>query len=393
LREEIARGGMGAIHAARDLTLNREVAVKVLRDEFRTDPKHARRFVTEGQITGQLQHPAIPPVHDLGTLPDGCPFLAMKLIRGRTLADLLSERAEPQADQGRFIAVFEQICQAVGYAHSRGVVHRDLKPQNVMVGAFGEVQVMDWGLAKILPGEAGLPPPPSEWPVTAPPDGAQTGAGSILGTPAFMPPEQAGGDASRVDKRADVFGLGAMLAVILTGSPPYVGANARAVVAMAARGDLAAAFTRLEGSGADPALVALAKQCLARDPADRPADAGAVAAATAAFRERAEERAKRAELELEKRRLRKIEVVGRWRTMVLTLVGVGLMLVWSSYAVLSLPLGAVLAGYAGIMGLLAFLGFWLIGGPQRAAGYRLSDLWARGRAEQVASADRPCDKR
>src|SRR5262245_63094348 len=110
----------------------------------------ARRFADEARITAQLQHPAIPPVHEVGTLPDGRPFLAMKLIKGQTLDALLASRPEPSVERGRFVAVFEQLCQAVAYAHAHGVIHRDLKPSNVMVGAFGEVQVMDWGLAKVL---------------------------------------------------------------------------------------------------------------------------------------------------------------------------------------------------------------------------------------------------
>jgi serine/threonine protein kinase len=150
LREEIARGGMGAVYVAIDRTLGRQVAVKLLQSRFDAGSAVARRFVDEAHIAGQLQHPGIPPIHDLGTLPDGRPFLAMKLIKGQTLDDLLDERTDPGADRGRFIAVFEQVCQAVAYAHARRVIHRDLKPQNIMVGAFGEVQVMDWGLAKVL---------------------------------------------------------------------------------------------------------------------------------------------------------------------------------------------------------------------------------------------------
>src|SRR5581483_2881857 len=150
LREEIARGGMGAVFAARDAALARDVAVKVLQERFAADPTVAGRFLDEARITAQLQHPGIPPVHDVGTLPDGRPFLAMKLIKGETLDRRLAGRADPSAGRGRFLAVFEQICQAVAYAHSRGVIHRDLKPANVMVGAFAEVQVMDWGLAKVL---------------------------------------------------------------------------------------------------------------------------------------------------------------------------------------------------------------------------------------------------
>src|SRR5262249_23148176 len=139
---------------ATDPALNREVAVKVIRTAFRKSMAAVRRFNDEAAITGQLQHPGIPPVHEVGTLPDGSPFLAMKLIKGRTLDEQLRNRPDPAADRGRFVAIFEQVCQAVGYAHAHRVIHRDLKPANVMVGAFGEVQVMDWGLAKVLSGAA-----------------------------------------------------------------------------------------------------------------------------------------------------------------------------------------------------------------------------------------------
>src|SRR5262245_27100474 len=148
--DEIARGGMGIVYRATDTVLGREVAVKVLSDRFDADSTAARRFADEARIAGQLQHPPVPPVHDLGTLPDGRPFLAMKLIKGQTLDALLRDCPDPAQARGRFVAVFEQVCQAVGYAHAHEVIHRDLKPANVMVGAFGEVQVMDWGLAKHL---------------------------------------------------------------------------------------------------------------------------------------------------------------------------------------------------------------------------------------------------
>src|SRR5262245_44244382 len=146
---EVGRGGMGVVYRARDLSLDRDVAVKLLQDDFPADSPVARRFADEARITAQLQHPGIPPVHDLGTLPDGRPFLAMKLIKGSTLDHLLAARPDPAHGRGRFMAAFEQVCQAVGYAHAHAVIHRDLKPANVMVGAFGEVQVMDWGLAKV----------------------------------------------------------------------------------------------------------------------------------------------------------------------------------------------------------------------------------------------------
>jgi serine/threonine protein kinase len=155
LGEEIARGGMGVIHRATDTVLGREVAVKVLQEKYAPDSGMARRFADEARITGQLQHPNIPAVHDLGFLTNGRPFLAMKLIKGETLEVLLKRRADPSDDRGRFVAAFEQVCQAVAYAHAHDVIHRDLKPSNVMVGAFGDVQVMDWGLAKVLDRERG----------------------------------------------------------------------------------------------------------------------------------------------------------------------------------------------------------------------------------------------
>jgi serine/threonine protein kinase len=140
---EVGRGGMGVVYRARDLSLDRNVAVKLLQDGYPADSPIARRFADEARITAQLQHPGIPPVHDLGTLPDGRHFLAMKLIKGSTLDHLLAGRPDPAHGRGRFVAAFEQVCQAVGYAHAHDVIHRDLKPSNVMVGAFGEVQVMD----------------------------------------------------------------------------------------------------------------------------------------------------------------------------------------------------------------------------------------------------------
>src|SRR5262249_27901612 len=141
------------------------------------------------------------------------------------------QRTDPSAERGRLLAIFEAVCQSVGYAHAHRVIHRDLKPANVMVGAFGEVQVMDWGLAKVLgrgapaTAEALAMGETEAWTQVspAPETGSHTQAGSLIGTPAFIPPEQAIGEIDKVDERSDVFGLGALLAVILTGKPPYVG--------------------------------------------------------------------------------------------------------------------------------------------------------------------------
>jgi serine/threonine-protein kinase len=154
------------------------------------------------------------PVYELGRFPDDRPFFTMKLVKGQTLAELLSRRSTPGDDLPRFLSVFEQVCQTVAYAHAHGVIHRDLKPANVMVGSFGEVQVMDWGLAKVLVREA----VPEEGPTairTARADSGSDGswAGTVLGTLAYMPPEQAKGEVESLDERADVFGLGAILCV------------------------------------------------------------------------------------------------------------------------------------------------------------------------------------
>ena len=215
LLEEVGRGGMGVVYRARDLTLGRDVAVKLLAEGYSLDSPAAQRFLSESRITGQLQHPGIPAVHQVGSLPDGRPFLAMKLIKGCTLEAILKDRSDPSAQRGRLLAVFEAVCQAVGYAHAHQVIHRDLKPANVMVGSFGEVQVMDWGLAKVL-GEEGAAPAANSatseatraWTEVGPtPEaGSHTQAGSLVGTPAFIPPEQAAGELAKVDERADVFG-------------------------------------------------------------------------------------------------------------------------------------------------------------------------------------------
>jgi serine/threonine-protein kinase len=236
LLDRIGRGGMGEVYRGKDPALGRDLAVKVLQPELRGDDDAQRRFEQEARVTGALQHPNIVPVHNLGRLPDGRMYFTMKLVRGRTLTQLLAE----EKGSGRLpelLGVFEKVCQAVAFAHSRGVIHRDLKPSNVMVGAFGEVQVMDWGLAKVLPrdGEAAK-------------GGVEFGSGDTVrrvgttgstaddrrtgtvGTPAYMPPEQARGAGDEVDERADVFGLGAILCEVLTGRPPYTGATVEAIL-------------------------------------------------------------------------------------------------------------------------------------------------------------------
>ncbi|WP_148590688.1 serine/threonine-protein kinase [Aquisphaera giovannonii] len=301
---EIARGGMGIVYRVRDGAFDRELALKVVlsRDP---GPVMRSRFVEEARVTGRLQHPGIPPVHEIGELDDGRPYYTMKLIDGRTLEDLLAARPDPRHDPAHFLSIFEAICQTLGYAHARGVVHRDMKPSNIMVGAFGEVQVMDWGLAKVL-ARPGHPPGPSDASAGYT-EGAGKGdgddaaggrslAGDVLGTPAYMPPEQALGQVDRVDERSDVFALGAILCEILTGAPPYVDRPGYFAHRQAARADLGAAMSRLAGCGAEDELVDLARRCLAADPSARPRDAEAVAEAVASHQESMQDRLRAAEL-------------------------------------------------------------------------------------------------
>lgn len=310
LLERIGQGGMGVVYRARDTALERNIAIKVLQEQYAPGSREAARFLDESRITGQLQHPSIPPVHQVGTLPDGRPFLAMKLIQGQTLGELLDARQSPEEDRGRFLAIFEQVCQAMAYAHSHGVIHRDLKPSNAMVGAFGEVQVMDWGLAKLLDSTPTTIRPSDDTTdsvsVTDPEatiDDRQvedaesrTQAGDVMGTPSYMPPEQARGEIGLVDRRADVFSLGGILCVLLTGKPPYTGRRSIDVLRQAMAGEMSEAFTRLDGCSADRELVTLCRRCLASDPADRPRDAAEVAEILSAHLEAVEERARQAEL-------------------------------------------------------------------------------------------------
>src|SRR5262245_5206265 len=372
LLEEVGAGGMGVVYRAREIALDRDVAVKFLRDRYPGNSPAARRFLNEARITGQLQHPAIPPVHHIGTLPDGRPFLAMKLIRGETLAELIATAPTANSPGSvHFVQVFAQVCLGVAYAHSRGVIHRDLKPANVMVGAFSEVQVMDWGLAKVLTPSRRSEPPSAEIQselvqgvdpdvTTDQPsaDGATdslTVAGRSMGTPAYMPPEQARGDLDLVDCRADVFALGGILCAVLTGRPPYTGRRSAEVLQKAVAVGVGGAMSRLDSCGGDAELVALCKRCLAADRDARPRDAGEVATAVTAHLAAAEERARQAELHSVR-----VEEQRKRRRVQRTLVG----------AVFGL---LVAAGFG-----VALASLW-----QQAEGARDRAEWAQGEAESA----------
>jgi serine/threonine protein kinase/tetratricopeptide (TPR) repeat protein len=284
LLDEIARGGMGTIFRAHDPDLGRDVAVKVLHHAHLGQPELRQRFAEEAHITGRLHHPGVVPVYETGQLSDQRPYFTMKLVKGQTLARLLAERRPGhRTDLTRWVKMFAQVCQTMAHAHARGVIHRDLKPANVMVDVSGHVQVMDWGLAKVLASRERERPEEASDTAENEPDRARqssvpaTRPGVVLGTPAYMPPEQAQGEIERLDARCDVFGLGAILCEILTGQPPYTAGDAAGVLRRAAQADLTDAFARLDRCGADAALVALAKRCLAPDPEARPRDAGVLA--------------------------------------------------------------------------------------------------------------------
>jgi eukaryotic-like serine/threonine-protein kinase len=210
IEREIAQGGMGRVFTGRDRRLGRPVAVKVLLDR---NPALARRFEREARVAARLQHPAIVTVYDAGFWPTGEPYLVMKHVLGRSLEKVISE-AETLEDRLALLPHVITAADALAYAHDQGIVHRDLKPSNVIVGAFGETVVIDWGLAKDLrldEADEPLPEAPAR-------QGELTQAGAVLGTPAYMAPEQAAGHA--ITARADVYALGAMLYHTLAGHPP-----------------------------------------------------------------------------------------------------------------------------------------------------------------------------
>jgi serine/threonine protein kinase len=216
---EHGRGGIGVVRRARDRRLDREVVIKELQ---RDSPEARRRFEREMRLTARLQHPGVVPVHECGRWPDGSPFYVMKLVEGRSLKELIAACVTLDERLG-LVPHVTAVADAIAYAHAKRIIHRDLKPSNVIVGAFGETIVIDWGLAKDLDDEDDDLVPDALQGRSGDGSGELTASGQVMGTPAFMPPEQAeGGD---VDERADVYALGAILYTLLTGETPYPGAS------------------------------------------------------------------------------------------------------------------------------------------------------------------------
>jgi serine/threonine protein kinase len=251
----LGRGGMGTVYRARDRELDRDVALKVI------GPMEGDGTVTrlrnEARVLARLEHPGLVPVHDFGTLPDGRVFYVMRLVRGQRL----DEHARQERSLPARLRLFERVCEAVAFAHAQGVLHRDLKPANVMVGPFGEVLVLDWGLAKLVEQR-----PTAGWPASGPIEPAgpavaladaptRTQPGTVLGTPGYMAPEQARGEVDRLDQRADVYALGAMLRFLL----------------------------EVHGQPAPRALHAIAAKAAAADPAERYGSVARLAADVSRF--------------------------------------------------------------------------------------------------------------
>ena len=269
VRGLLGRGGMGEVREVRDVDLERTLAMKVLPGErLGADGSRQRhRFLEEAQVTGQLDHPGIVPIHELGVDPDGCPFFTMRRVQGKDLSEILSDpSAEADWSTPRALQVLQRVAETVAFAHSKGIVHRDLKPANIMLGPYGEVYVMDWGLAKQVgvdqPGGGPASQVPGE--VDSP-----TLAGDILGTPSYMSPEQAGLLDGELGPLSDVYSLGAMLYELLTGHAPYQDTprNSRQVLAGLAMGPPLPLEELAPGVAAE--LAAICNKAMAREPKDR----------------------------------------------------------------------------------------------------------------------------
>ncbi len=258
---EIGRGGMGRIHPATDRNLLRHVALKRLDRDLAKVPMYKDGFIAEAQMTGQLEHPNIVPVHELAVSDEGVPYFTMKLVQGMNFDDWLRAPERPPGSTARLedgLEIFLKVCDAVAYAHHRGVIHRDLKPENVMVADFGQTYLMDWGLSRLSR--------------TKPASGArsQMEAPGPVGTPTHMAPEQAGGNPHEMDERSDVFGLGAILYEIVSGKMPYGEArDVDSVLERAREGQVVPIDVACMGIGVSKRIRSIVDKAVAPNPADR----------------------------------------------------------------------------------------------------------------------------
>ncbi len=339
---EIAQGTVGTVYRGRDNDIGREVALKVLLEEHLGSPEVLQRFIEEAQIGGQLQHPGILPVYELGLREDGRPYFAMRLVKGETLGARMERRTDLLENQRALLTAFREVCRAITYAHAHGVIHRDLKPSNILLGNFGEVLVVDWAFARVLPRGSAAHKRRGEKAgkdvtVISTVGKGDTSADSVVGlpvgTPGYMPPEQAMGRIEDIDEQSDIFSLGAVLCQILTGEPAYTGSNTERVAA-AKRAKLDEAQARLASCKADKRLVKICSQCIEPLPKDRPRSVEALAEAVAASLTASEGSAHRAQLYAiqaqaeaeEQRRSRRQTVVVLGVILGMILLGVGVLL-------------------------------------------------------------------
>ncbi len=293
----LGSGGFGEVRLVHDRVLGRDVAMKILRPGLDASPELRARFLAEIQLTASLSHPGIVAVHDAGELPDGQLWYTMPEVRGRTFRAVIDVafRKAPQVSRRRLLDLYARACEAVAYAHGKGVIHRDIKPENIMIGEHGEVLIMDWGIARAAGAPSSIPAPS----LLGAGEGAEAAAaralawnplrtapGAVLGTPAYMPPEQARGEVHRHSSATDVYALGALLLQILTGKPPEVGRRfweaSASVQEQIAKLD--------EDPDIPPDLALICRRAMAPDPALRYPDAGALAAEIVAFLDGAQRR-------------------------------------------------------------------------------------------------------
>jgi hypothetical protein len=259
LFEALGRGGMGHVHPATDRNLLRHVALKRLDKAYASKSFYRDAFIAEAQITGQLEHPNIVPVHELAIDENGVPYFTMKLVQGSSFDRWLRQHPPGTLERiERGIEILIKVCDAVAYAHHRGVIHRDLKPANIMVGDFGQVYLMDWGLAKLIRSDP------------ASGKGALMNAPGPVGTPDYMAPEQARGNPQDADERSDVFGLGALLFEVLCGQGPYgYHPDGSVVLKRAAAGQVISIDAACEKVGVSRRIRAVAERATQPDPAKR----------------------------------------------------------------------------------------------------------------------------
>lgn len=285
IKSEYGRGGMGRILLAFDKSVGRDVALKELISPDgsvrnagaspRQGSREATRFLREARITGQLEHPGIVPVYEIALRENESVYYTMKLVRGKTMAEVLRGCATP-TERFELLSRFQVVCDAMAYAHDRGVIHRDLKPDNILIGTYGETVVLDWGLARVLDAsetaDEAVPLTQAESPGN---NVERTAAGTIMGTPVYMSPEQCRGDVHAIDPRSDVWALGCILYEILTGRPPFRRDSVHAVLQSIMR-ESVQPVRELEPA-APPALAKIAERCLEKEQTDRFQNAGQVA--------------------------------------------------------------------------------------------------------------------